>query len=286
MNTASPTIKERLLGAWTLVEWSEQQADKSKVFPLGDDAIGQIIYTADGYVAAQLARGGRRSFPSRDWRDAGQDDAARAFKDYFGYFGTFSIDTERQVVTHHVEGSWFPNLEGSDQERHYRFENDQLVLDADTDWGTVKIVWRKAPATREKTKIVESVKVAEAADTLWRTIGAFGAIGEWHPMLAQVRSEGEREGSLRTAQGRDGNRQTERLLEMHPDRHAYRYRMEGSAMPVRDYVAELKVEDNGDKTSTVVWSAEFEPTADDAKTADTVRGFLRAGLDNIGARRF
>jgi hypothetical protein len=139
-------IKERLIGAWTLVEWSERQPGGSRAFPLGEDAIGQIVYTADGHVAAQLARRDRRdrrSFPSKDWREAGKEDAARAFKEYFGYFGTFSIDTDRQVVTHHVEGSWFPNLEADDQERHYRFENSLLVLDADTDWGKVRIVWRK-----------------------------------------------------------------------------------------------------------------------------------------------
>ncbi|WP_292321921.1 lipocalin-like domain-containing protein [Mesorhizobium sp.] len=145
----SPTaldVGDRLLGAWTLIEWSELQPGKPKAFPLGEDAIGHI-YTADGHVAAQLARCERRAFPSEDWRDAGKDDAAHAFKDYFGYFGIFSIDTERQIVTHHVEGSWFPNLEGKDQERHYRFENGLLVLDADTDWGTVRIVWRKVLAS-------------------------------------------------------------------------------------------------------------------------------------------
>lgn len=146
MTATLSRIEERLLGAWALVEWSEQQSGGHKAFPLGEDAIGQIVYTADGHVAAQLARRGRRAFPSGDWRAAGQDDAARAFKEYFGYFGTFSIDAERQVITHHIEGSWFPNLEGGDQERRYRFENGLLVLDADTDWGRVKIVWRKAEA--------------------------------------------------------------------------------------------------------------------------------------------
>lgn len=144
MNAMTSKVKERLLGAWTLVEWSEQRSGGSKAYPLGEDAIGQIVYTEDGHVAAQLARPARRSFPSADWREAEEEDAARAFKEYFGYFGTFTIDTESQVVTHHVEGSWFPNLAGSDQERHYRFENDLLVLDADTDWGKVRIVWRKA----------------------------------------------------------------------------------------------------------------------------------------------
>lgn len=144
MNIAISSIKERLLGAWTLVEWSEQPPDGPKAFPLGEDAIGQLVYTADGHVAAQLARHGRRPFLSADWREADREDAARAFKEYFGYFGTFSIDAERHVVTHHVQGSWFPNLEGRDQERRYRFEKDLLILDADTDWGKVRIVWRKA----------------------------------------------------------------------------------------------------------------------------------------------
>jgi hypothetical protein len=144
MNATISEVEERLLGAWALVEWSEQQAGGHTAFPLGEDAIGQIVYTADGHVAAQLARRGRRSFPSEDWREASDEDAAQAFKDYFGYFGTFSIDTERQVVMHHVEGSWFPNLEGGDQERRYRFENGLLVLDADTDWGKVRIVWQRA----------------------------------------------------------------------------------------------------------------------------------------------
>ena len=143
MNTDISKIEKRLLGAWTLVEWSEQPPGRPKTFPLGENALGQIVYSADGHVAAQLARRGRRKFQSGDWRQAGEKDGARAFKEYFGYFGAFSIDTERQVVTHHVEGSWFPNLEGSDQERHYRFENDLLVLDAHTDWGKVRIVWRK-----------------------------------------------------------------------------------------------------------------------------------------------
>jgi len=137
--------EKRLLGAWTLVEWSEQQSAGHKAFPLGEDAIGQLVYTADGHVAAQLARHGRRSFSSPDWSKAGEEDAARAFKEYFGYFGTFSIDIKRQVVTHHVNGSWFPNLEGQDQERRYRFEDGLLILDADTDWGKVRIVWRKSP---------------------------------------------------------------------------------------------------------------------------------------------
>ena len=40
------------------------------------------------------------------------------------------------------------------------------------------------------TKIVESVRIAEDPDKLWREIGKFGAVGTWHPMLSKVDSEG------------------------------------------------------------------------------------------------
>ncbi|RQH15027.1 alpha/beta fold hydrolase [Bradyrhizobium sp. RP6] len=284
MNVTRSEVREHLLGVWTLVEWSEQQPGKSKAYPLGEHAIGKIIYTADGHVSAQLARRGRRSFPSGDWRDADKDDAAHAFLSYFGYFGTFSIDTDRHVITHRVEGSWYPNLERDDQQHHYRFENGLLVLDAETERGTVRIVWRRAAAAREKTRIVESVRIAEQADTLARGIGAFSAVGEWHPMLTKVTSEGERNGSRRIAEARDGSRQTERLLEVAPDHRGYRYLIDETAMPVRDYVAEFRIIDDRDGASTVQWSVQFELTMHDAMTAEGIRTFIKTGLDSIATR--
>jgi hypothetical protein len=133
----------------------------------------------------------------------------------------------------------------------------------------------------EMTRIVEKVRLLEKSDALWEKIGRFGAVGEWHPMLFRVRSEGEREGSVRTAEARDGTHQTERLIEAAPERRSYRYRMEKSVMLVHDYVAELRVHDNRDGTSTVIWLAQFEPIADEGHTAEGVRRFFKAGLDNL-----
>ena len=135
-----------LIGAWRLVSWSEIKKDGTTEYPLGQDAIGQLIYSADGHVAAQLARNEVEPLREEDWRAASQAESAKAWKNYFGYFGTFSIDTERQAVVHHVEGSWFPNLVDTDQNRSFHFNgDDRLVLDADTAWGQVHIVWQRAP---------------------------------------------------------------------------------------------------------------------------------------------
>jgi mxaD protein len=132
------------------------------------------------------------------------------------------------------------------------------------------------------TRIVESVRLAEAPDVLWRQIGSFGAVGRWHPLLTRVDSEGESAGCRRTAEGQDGSRQVERLLESSPQRRFYRYRMETTRMPVRDYVGELRVENDGESGSTVVWSADFEPSgADEARVAESVHSFISAGLHNL-----
>jgi len=140
MADASRTI-ERLVGAWELEEWSEIRPDGSKSYPLGGDAIGQILYTTDGHMAAQLMRNDREKFASNDWRQASPAEAARAFREYFGYFGDYEIALDRETVIHHVKGSWFPNVEGGDQFRRFRLNGERLVLDADTAWGRVRMVW-------------------------------------------------------------------------------------------------------------------------------------------------
>jgi len=130
--------------------------------------------------------------------------------------------------------------------------------------------------------IVESVHIADDARDLWCQIGEFGAVGRWHPMLAKVESEGDRAGCRRVAETRDGSRQTERLLEFAREQHFYRYRMESTALPVRNYIGEFRVEDCADQTSNVVWSARFDLTSADASDAvEGVRSFMKAGLDHL-----
>jgi hypothetical protein len=140
-------VRSRLLGAWKLVTWQIIAADGSTSFPLGDDAVGQLMY--DGgtdRVSAQLVRINQKPFASADWQEATTTEMAAAWPDYFGYFGRFTIDTDAAIVTHHIESGWFPNLVGTDQVRHYRFDDGRLVLDADTTWGQVRIVWQRPDA--------------------------------------------------------------------------------------------------------------------------------------------
>jgi hypothetical protein len=139
--------RERLLGSWRLLSWDIRSPTGEKNYPLGPDAVGQLSYGADGRMSAQLMRRNQPPFADDDWRKAATEEKSAAWSGYFGYFGTYSIDEEEHAVTHHVKGSWFPNLVDSDEVRYFRFERNKLILDADTAWGRVQIVWEKIITT-------------------------------------------------------------------------------------------------------------------------------------------
>jgi len=134
-------------------------------------------------------------------------------------------------------------------------------------------------------RITESTTIGLDPDTLWDEIGGFGSVGDWHPMLNSVEVFGEGTGALRIAHAKAGAAQAERLQTLDPARHLYRYSMEKTSMPVRDYRGEFRIDPAGDAGSTVIWSAQFELTPDgDGRTVESVRHFLHAGTESLGRR--
>ena len=106
--------------------------------------MGQVVYSADGHMSAQLVRAGRARFASDDYRSAPVEVAAEAFQQYFGYFGRYTVDVNAGTVTHFIEGAWLPNLESTTQARTFRLEGEYLILEAATPWGLIRNTWIRA----------------------------------------------------------------------------------------------------------------------------------------------
>jgi len=134
----------------------------------------------------------------------------------------------------------------------------------------------------DRVRVEEDLYLPQDSATVWQQIGNFAAIGDWHPMLAGVKSEGNQVGARRVATGEDGEQQVERLHSYEntarPHRRiAYGYAMEKTAMPVEAYDATFIVEEDGNGTR-VTWIAEFEEASAEGGGEEMVRDFIEAGL--------
>ncbi|WP_420108544.1 lipocalin-like domain-containing protein [Mycolicibacter arupensis] len=107
-------LREALLGGWELSSFDSVDIDTGAVsHPLGTAPRGLILYTADGYMSAQLA---------------GSSDAA--LPTYIAYGGRFHVDEDTSTVHHVVSVSMLPELLAGPQLRQARVEGDRLTLSA------------------------------------------------------------------------------------------------------------------------------------------------------------
>jgi hypothetical protein len=133
-----------LLGTWKLVSWEISQPDGAIHYPYGKDVIGYLIYTADGYMSAEIMNPDRQqsdpAFPLEvaTAQTLPDTDRARAYSTYLSYCGTYTV--KGNTVTHHVKAGLIPGWTGSEQPRPFRFEQGCLVIGV----GNQKLTWERA----------------------------------------------------------------------------------------------------------------------------------------------
>lgn len=122
--------KEKLIGTWKF-ESMKVETEKGKIiYPYGENLFGMLIYTPDGYMSVLLMNPEREKFASDDPLGGSPEEIKAAYENFDAYCGTYTVDTENGTVTHHIEGSKFPNWVGTDQVRHFVFSDDKLLLKA------------------------------------------------------------------------------------------------------------------------------------------------------------
>jgi len=121
------TIKQ-LAGVWRLVSSQFRTSGGEVIYPLGEDALGQAIFTETGFMSGQLMRQGRPQFASGNQASGTAQEMEAALQGYVAYYGTCEVDVEKQTLTTHVEGSMYPNWVGGFQTRFYQLDDKQLTL--------------------------------------------------------------------------------------------------------------------------------------------------------------
>lgn len=117
-----------VVGTWKLISYETVTPAGVRTFPLGEDAIGLLIYQPSGRMSVQFMRRDRPRFKSGDaWRGSLEEEKA-AFEGFFSYAGRYTVDRGRGVVTHHIEISSAPNYVGTDVERTFSLSGNRVTL--------------------------------------------------------------------------------------------------------------------------------------------------------------
>ncbi len=140
--------RDDLVGGWDLLDWRiETTGDQAPSHPFGEDAQGQIMYTADGRMSAVIARAGRRPLSTPSPRQASAAECREAFTSFFCYAGTWHL--EAQTVVHRLSLALNPAMLGTEQRREAQLAGDRLELSARESLGggrerCHRIVWQRA----------------------------------------------------------------------------------------------------------------------------------------------
>ena len=113
---------------WTLSSYVIADfSSENREYPLGEDARGLLIYSADGFMSVQISRPGRPAYADGTLHGGTDAERAAAAAWCLAYAGRYSVQGD--VVTHKPLASLFPNWEGFDVPRRARITGETLTLD-------------------------------------------------------------------------------------------------------------------------------------------------------------
>jgi hypothetical protein len=140
------SIREELLGAWSLVSIEFVRPDGSRLSTFGADPKGIAFFDAGGHYIISVMRSDRAKYAINNFAEGTAEENKATAQGAITYFGTYSVSEADRTIAIHIEGSSFPNWNGVDQKRIFAIMGDELKLTspAATGAGTAEVVWKRA----------------------------------------------------------------------------------------------------------------------------------------------
>lgn len=123
----APTAKS-LVGTWRLVAYEDHPQGRPVKYPFGEKPVGLLIYDASGHMAIQVMKVPHPQVASGDELKMTDAEKIALLDAYVAYFGTYSVDWAKGVITHHVAADLYDVFVGTAQERPFELDGDRLLL--------------------------------------------------------------------------------------------------------------------------------------------------------------
>jgi hypothetical protein len=140
------SMKEQLLGAWSLVSIEFVRPDGSRVSTFGANPKGIAVFDRGGHFIISVMRSDRVNYAINNFAQGTTEENKATAQGTITYFGTYSVSEADRTIAIHIEGSSFPNWNDTDQKRLVSIMGDELKLTspAATGAGTAEVVWKRA----------------------------------------------------------------------------------------------------------------------------------------------
>jgi hypothetical protein len=110
------SLKEQLVGTWTLVSSDQVRPDGAKLRQFGSDPKGINVFDANGRFFVMIASADNLQIASNG-RSQTNFEEDGLIVESIAYYGTYTVNEEANVISLHLDASTFPNQDGTDQKR-------------------------------------------------------------------------------------------------------------------------------------------------------------------------
>jgi len=140
-----------LLGVWQLKSWLLFDKEGNQHFPMGEDAMGYIIYTNTHTMSVHLSKAKRTLFQTASIFHPSLEETHVSYEEYLSYSGAYEIIAENKVL-HQITMGTYPNWIGGTQERTFKVMGNELHITNSLEEGETALVWVKQEAIQHGKK--------------------------------------------------------------------------------------------------------------------------------------
>lgn len=134
-NQANP-----LVGTWRLIEFSDLDTLTGKwKYRYGKNPRGYFTYTKTNIVNLNISTDTPLKFSMDSAKNFSINYYSMTEHNAVGYFGTYSIDLKKSIVTHHVKGGSLPWYIDTDQHRPFAIIGDTVIIGDNKTWRRVLV---------------------------------------------------------------------------------------------------------------------------------------------------
>ena len=133
-------------------------------------------------------------------------------------------------------------------------------------------------------EVTKSTTIAAPPEAVWKTVGEFCGIGDWHPVIEKCELSEKGGKKIRTLSLKGGGTIVEEQTARDEKKMDYTYIILEGPLPVADYKSTIHVTKEG-SGSKVTWNGNFKAKgAPDDKAQEAIAGVYEAGLKGISEK--